>query len=72
MPGSDGDITIIDPDGEWEVKEEDMLSVARWSPFTGMKLTGKIVTTIVRGVIVYNHGKIVDHAGHGKFVAPVK
>ena len=68
MPGSDGDVTIIDPRGEWHIKGEDMLEPAKWSPYAGMKLAGKVVTTIVRGEVVYDGGKVVGQAGYGSFV----
>jgi allantoinase len=69
MPGSDGDIAIIDPREEWEIKDEDMLQPAKWSPYTGMKLAGKVVTTLVRGQVVYSRGKIAGRPGYGRFVA---
>ena len=68
MPGSDADITIIDPKAEWEIQEEDMLSYNKWSPYSGMKLQGRVVTTIVRGAVVYRDGRVVGQAGHGRFV----
>ncbi|MCK4222093.1 MAG: dihydroorotase, partial [Dehalococcoidia bacterium] len=72
MPGSDADITIIDPKGEWMVRGEDMMEPCKWSPYSGMKLTGKIATTVVRGNVVYHQGRIVGRAGYGSFVAPTK
>jgi allantoinase len=68
MPGSYADITIIDPRVEWEIRDEDMLSYNKWSPYTGMNLRGRVETTIVRGTVVYRDGKIVGQAGYGKFV----
>jgi len=69
MPGSDGDVAIIDPKAEWVIRDEDMLQPSRWSPYTGMKLKGRVIATVVRGKVIYNHGEIVREPGYGKFVS---
>lgn len=51
--GRDADITIIDPDKEWEVRREDFVSKSKNSPFVGRKLKGCVETTICNGKIVY-------------------
>jgi dihydroorotase len=48
-PGSDGDITIIDPKVSWTVDSAQFKSKSRNTPFNGWKLTGKAVRTIVGG-----------------------
>jgi len=49
-PGTDADITIIDPDGEYTV--EKFFSKSSNSPFIGRKLKGIVETVIVGGEIV--------------------
>lgn len=49
----DGDITIIDPDVEWIVNEEDFVSKSTNSPFIGRKLKGRTATTICGGKVVF-------------------
>ena len=51
--GYDADITIIDPDEEWEVTREDTVSKSKNSPFFGRKLFGRVKTTIFGGKVVY-------------------
>jgi len=68
LPGSDADVAIIDPKGEWEIKDKDMLQPSGWSPYTGMKLKGRVIVTIVRGRPIYSQGEIVGQPGHGKFI----
>ena len=51
--GYDADITLIDPDLEWEVTPEDTASKSKNSPFFGTKLTGRVQTTIFGGRVVY-------------------
>jgi dihydroorotase len=51
--GARADITIIDPDLEWEVDPCKFVSGSRNTPFKGMRLTGKAVATMVAGKLVY-------------------
>jgi dihydroorotase len=52
-PGSDGDVTVFDPDFAWEFRREDTASKSRNSPFYGWPLKGKALATIVGGHIVW-------------------
>ena len=52
--GVKANITIFDPDKVWLVKEEELASKSKNSPFIGWKLPGKIERTIVGGKIVYS------------------
>ncbi|MGV8084956.1 MAG: dihydroorotase [Candidatus Bilamarchaeum sp.] len=49
-----GDITIVDPKKEWVVDHCQMYSKCKWSPFDGMRLTGKAKTVIKNGKVVYD------------------
>ncbi len=53
--GYDADITIVDPEKEWEVKAEDFVSKSKNSPFIGRRLKGKVDMTICNGKVVYRH-----------------
>lgn len=67
--GSDADFTVIDINREWEIKQEEMVTMAKYSPLHGMKLRGKPVMTIVRGEVVYDDEKgIVAKAGYGQYI----
>lgn len=61
--GKDADFTIVDLKGEFEVRNEDQASKCGWTPFDGMKLTGRPTHTIVGGVVVMKDGAIVGRAG---------
>ncbi|MBN2397091.1 MAG: dihydroorotase [Deltaproteobacteria bacterium] len=52
-PGSDADITVIDPDAKWTVDTGTFRSKSRNCPFHGWNLTGRAVMTIVAGEIKY-------------------
>jgi dihydroorotase len=51
--GFDADITIIDPDREWTVTKEGLVSKSKNSPFIGRKLKGHVEYTVCGGKIVY-------------------
>jgi dihydroorotase len=51
--GSRADITIFDPKKRWTFDAAGSRSKSRNTPFDGCQLTGKVVTTIVGGRIVY-------------------
>ncbi len=50
-PGSEADITILDPGLEWIVNASEFKSKSRNTPFNGWKLKGRAVQTIVGGGI---------------------
>ncbi len=56
--GFDADLTIIDLDLEKEVKNNELFTKCKWSPFDSWKLKGWPVTAIVNGNIVFDNGKI--------------
>jgi len=47
--GADADVTVIDPDAEWEFRPVDVLSKSLNSPFLGWKLRGRASATICGG-----------------------
>jgi dihydroorotase len=54
-PGAPADVTVIDPNLEWTVEPSRFLSLSRNTPFSGMRLRGRAVMTIVDGGIVYDN-----------------
>ena len=67
--GADADVVIVDPERRWEVRDEDIVSRAGWSPLAGRTLVGRAVRTYVRGQLVAADGEIVAAPGTGRFVA---
>ncbi len=51
--GKIADITIFDPEVEYEIKESDLVSKSKNMPYSGMKVQGRVCCTIVSGNIVY-------------------
>ncbi len=52
--GDTADITVINPDLEWTVEPDKFLSRSRNTPFSGTRLKGRALLTIVAGEIVFD------------------
>jgi carbamoyl-phosphate synthase/aspartate carbamoyltransferase/dihydroorotase len=55
----------VDMDASWEVRGADFQSKCGWSPFEGMKLTGKVRRVTLRGNLAFEDGEIRASAGYG-------
>lgn len=49
------DCFIADPDFSWKVSQDNILYKCGWSPFMGHEFKGKVLKTLVNGVVVYDH-----------------
>ncbi|MFL6452183.1 MAG: allantoinase AllB [Bryobacteraceae bacterium] len=56
-PGQDADLVIFDPDATFKVSADEIPSRHKLSPYIGETVTGSVLTTIVRGQIVYQQGQ---------------
>ena len=70
-PGSEADLVLVDPDGGLTVDSARFLSRSGGSGkvYDGLRMTGRVLTTLSRGRIVYTDGKVVGESG-GRFVSP--
>lgn len=59
------DLTIVKPNEQYTVKDEDVLSRCGWTPLAGTSLNNKVISTYVNGHRVYHNGAINDST-HGK------
>ncbi len=67
--GGDADFTVIDETAQWVVDPEQLHSKAKYTPFQGLRLTGKVKQTIVRGQVVYDDvGDLQVPPGTGQYV----
>ena len=56
-PGRDADLVLFDPEAEWEVDPARLEHRHPVTPYAGMRLRGKVVTTLLRGQVVYGGGR---------------
>jgi dihydropyrimidinase len=66
--GSDADIVIWDPAKKKILNDADQLSRAKYSTYAGKEVTGIPITTIRRGEVVYDKGKVIGKPGSGRYI----
>ena len=64
--GKDADIVLVNPNVEYELTNEQMLSKCGWTPFAGKKVKGKIEQVFIRGSLAYDQGVCLAEPGSGK------
>jgi allantoinase len=67
LPGTDADVTVVDPDAEWTLEEDWLRSLNPVTPYAGRRLRGRPEATIVRGRVVMSGGE-VDERPWGRVV----
>jgi allantoinase len=60
--GADADVVLLDPAAEWTLERDALLDRHRLSPFTGRRLRGRVVRTVLRGQTVALEGRSVGEA----------
>mgnify|MGYP000177592667 CR=1 FL=1 len=66
--GADADLLLLDMEHLEVIKNENIVSKCKWSPYNGRTLKGAPETVLVRGEVVIDHYKIVGKPGFGRFV----
>jgi allantoinase len=67
-PGYDADLVLVDPDRSFIVRAEDSNSTQGYSPFEGLELSATVVSTFLRGGLIYDRGKIIGPA-RGRYLS---
>jgi allantoinase len=68
-PGADADFTLVDPDSEFEIRNERLHSKHPLSPWDGRLLRGALTAAVVRGNVVMRDGEPVGDS-RGQLVRP--
>lgn len=62
--GYKADLVLVNPNCEWEITPECILSKCGWSPMEGKRFHAKVEKTFVNGTLVYSDGKVnTSHRG---------
>lgn len=56
--GRDADLVVFDPDAEWTVDARKLYHRHLVTPYDGRSVRGRVITTLVRGVMVFDDGSI--------------
>jgi len=68
LPGSDADLTIVDPSVTWTVRNEELVAKQPTSAWNGFELTGMPTVVVLRGEVAMKDRKPVGEH-RGRFVA---
>jgi len=66
--GKDADIVLIDPEQEYTLSNEQMLSKCHWTPFAGITMKGKIQQVYLRGTLAYDQDTCLATPGSGRML----
>jgi dihydroorotase (multifunctional complex type) len=66
--GADADLVLVDPQSRWTVSNQEIISKAGWSPYSGRVLHGRAVATYSRGTLAASDGRVVAEPGSGRFL----
>ncbi len=66
--GKDADIILVNPEQEYILTDEQMLSKCGWTPFAGTRVRGKIQRVFLRGSLVYDQDTCIAAPSSGKMV----
>ena len=66
--GKDADIVLVNPEEEYMLTDERMLSKCGWTPFAGTRVKGKVQCVFLRGMMVYDGYDCIGVPGSGRMV----
>jgi dihydropyrimidinase len=67
--GSDADLVLWDPSVTRKIRHADLHDGSDYTPYEGIEVTGWPCTTILRGTIIVQEGKLAAEKGVGGFLA---
>ena len=56
----------VDTDSTWTARGADMFTRAKWTPFEGWTMRGRVTRVVLRGQTVFQDGKILAQPGTGR------
>ena len=68
--GADADLAVVDLDRTFEIRDEDVIGKIDWTPYAGRMVRGSITTTLVRGRVVFEDGRVTGQPGWGRQAIP--
>ncbi len=66
--GADADVVLFDPAASGPLADSELHGEAGYSPFAGLPLAGRVRTTISRGRVVYDRGRLAGEPGWGRYL----
>ncbi|HZH08537.1 MAG TPA: amidohydrolase family protein [Lautropia sp.] len=69
--GLDADLALVDPAETWTVRAAESESAQGYSPFEGLELGARVKTTVLRGRIIYDEGRVIGEPAGRYLFRPV-
>ncbi|MDH5450068.1 MAG: dihydroorotase family protein [Candidatus Bathyarchaeota archaeon] len=70
--GYRADLAVVDMKQEHKINPSQFFSKAKYSPFDGWKVKGKLLKTFVNGHLAYDDGEMVSKPGTGQIIRCVR
>jgi dihydropyrimidinase len=67
-PGSDADITVLDPGAGYTVRHADLHERVDYTPYEGRELLCRVDTVISRGEVIVRENRFTGDMGRGRFL----
>jgi dihydroorotase len=64
-PGYHADLTLVDLNEEWTIRNDGLRTRCGWTPFASRSVYGKVEQVYLRGQQVFDNGHILAQAGNG-------
>ena len=61
--GFAADLTMVDLGREWRLKNSQLQTKCKWTPFNGLKVKGQVVKTMVNGKLAFDQGEFGQELG---------
>jgi dihydroorotase-like cyclic amidohydrolase len=68
IPSQPDTYSEVDENEEWTIENDKLFTQAKWSPFDGWKITGRVKRVVIRGKKVFENGKMLADKGSGKIL----
>jgi dihydropyrimidinase len=66
--GFDADIVLWDPNRQETISQSLMHHGSDYTPYEGLRVTGWPITTLLRGEVVFDQGRVIAEKGQGRFL----
>ncbi|XP_061785890.2 multifunctional protein CAD isoform X2 [Nerophis lumbriciformis] len=68
LPVQDNTYVEVDLEQEWVIPHTMQFTKSKWTPFSGMKVKGKVRRVVLRGEVAYIDGEVLVPPGYGEDV----
>lgn len=68
LPGSDGDVIIINPNKSEVLTERNMRGACDYTAYEGLKVQGVIEQVLLRGKVIVKHNDFLGQKGDGQYI----